>query len=394
MSSVTAVRSKVLHGQPDRRRKEFRVEHQAESKQLDTCNRFLQLRYHADAEFLPDRFEFEQLRGRPALVCCPPVRRQTPDTTYESESEDEDARANADLDEEDLRSLNSLAVKAVVACNPFDNAMTGPQMADAPRRYLGVIKPAVMYELCRAWCHQNQLLTPSWTTFRRALRAASKWLSFRKAAGQHGLCDQCMHYKRELRKQLPVRLRTQCMEDYASHLLRNWRDRQVDAAWHAQAGQTRQAMMSGIPLGELQHSVLLLRSDGLDQAKHRVPRVLVHSKMFDTVIRPAMHCQMIWCHFHLFEFCISEPDVRKDSTVHMDALSRCLSTIFDQHRALPRHVYVVLDNTSRDNKNQHMLKYWIKLRLLSVFESIYIAFPIKGHTHGPLDGIGGHAVAA
>ena len=143
MSRVTAARSKLLHGQPDRLRKEFRVEHQAESKQLDTCNRFLQLRYHADAEFLPDRFEFEQLRGRPALVCCPPVRRQMPDTTYESQSEDEDARANADLDEEDLRALNSLA-----------NAMTGPQMADAPRKYLGLIKPAVMYELCRAWCHQ------------------------------------------------------------------------------------------------------------------------------------------------------------------------------------------------------------------------------------------------
>lgn len=29
---------------------------------------------------------------------------------------------------------------------------------------------------------------------------------------------------------------------------------------------------------------------------------------------------------------------------------------------------------------------------MNIFESATILFPIKGHTHGPLDGIGGHAV--
>ena len=142
----------------------------------------------------------------------------------------------------------------------------------------------------------------------------------------------------------------------------------------------------------MEQSVLLLRSDGLDQAKHKVPRTLIHSKSFEEIIRPAMHCQMIWAHCWGFQFAISDPDVRKDSCTHMEVVARCLSKIVDASGALPRQLYVVLDNASKDNKNGKMLCFWIKLCLMRVFESIYVAFPIKGHTHGPLDGVGGHAV--
>ena len=76
----------------------------------------------------------------------------------------------------------------------------------------------------------------------------------------------------------------------------------------------------------------------------------------------------------------------------MDALSRLLSGIYEQHKALPKHLIVVLDNTARDNKNNFIIRYFIKCRLLRIFESIYIAFPEKGHTHGPLDAVGGQAV--
>ena len=39
-----------------------------------------------------------------------------------------------------------------------------------------------------------------------------------------------------------------------------------------------------------------------------------------------------------------------------------------------------------------MVKFFIKLVCLGVIETAYIAFAIKGHTHSPLDGLGGHAV--
>eukprot|EP00435_Cladocopium_sp_Y103_P046320 s2528_g13.t1 len=176
-----------------------------------------------------------------------------------------------DWDESDSRALAGMAIRSVVTSNPFHNAMTGPQLGSGPRRYLGVVKPIVLYKMCRYWCEQcNHLQIPSWSTFLRALRASSKFIAFRKAAGQHGLCDQCQHFKKELKRNLSIADRTWCMEEYASHLLRNWRDRQVDAAWHGQAATTRQAMLAGSPLSALHHSVLLVRSDGLDQAKHKV----------------------------------------------------------------------------------------------------------------------------
>ena len=145
-------------------------------------------------------------------------------------------------------------------------------------------------------------------------------------------------------------------------------------------------------MGDLAHSVLLVRSDGLDQAKHRVPRTLYKTKSLEAVIRPALHVQMLWCHGYDVCFNISDADFRKDTVNHVDALSRSFSRIYDSLKSLPRNIVLMLDNTSSNNKNQLMVKFFIKLVCLEVIETAYLGFPIKGHTHSPLDGLGGHAV--
>lgn len=76
----------------------------------------------------------------------------------------------------------------------------------------------------------------------------------------------------------------------------------------------------------------------------------------------------------------------------MARLSRLFTGIFDKQKALARHVFLPLDNTSRDNKNSWIPRYVIKLRLLEVFETIYMCFPMKGHTHTFLDALSGQAV--
>ena len=58
--------------------------------------------------------------------------------------------------------------------------------------------------------------------------------------------------------------------------------------------------------------VLLLRSDGLDQAKHKVPRSLVQSKTFSELVRPACHVMMTWCHCYSFQLGIADPDCFKE----------------------------------------------------------------------------------
>ena len=139
-----------------------------------------------------------------------------------------------DWNEKDSRALAGLAIRSVIVSNPFHNALTGPQLGSGPRRYLGVVKPIVLFQLLRNWCeHSNHVQIPSWTTFLRALKDSSKFIAFRKSAGQHGLCDQCQHFKKELKRRLSIADRTWCMEEYAAHLLRNWRDRQCRLDRHA-----------------------------------------------------------------------------------------------------------------------------------------------------------------
>ena len=53
--------TEVLGGHADQRLKGNRLPQAPHHEQLDTCMRFLQLRYHHDGESLPDRFHFEEV---------------------------------------------------------------------------------------------------------------------------------------------------------------------------------------------------------------------------------------------------------------------------------------------------------------------------------------------
>ena len=76
-----------------------------------------------------------------------------------------------------------------------------------------------------------------------------------KAAGQHGYCDHCVWFKKELKKIQTSASRVELMDKYAKHLLQNWRDRQFDSSLHAQACQTRESILAGTPLSSMSHSV-------------------------------------------------------------------------------------------------------------------------------------------
>ena len=218
------------------------------SSQLDICNRFLQERYHYDGEFLPDRFEFDPTLGSRCLyVGCSEAShsaRQAAEDDSSESSSDKEKLSREELDEQDSRALSALAIKAVVMNNPFSNAAVGPGLAPGPRRYLGVMKANMLFEMLRRWCSQSCLSpAPSWTTFRRALTQARPWLRFRKSQGQHGNCDSCTWFKQQLRACHNLGQRAQLVEQYAEHLLQNWRDRQADAVFHAQSVQGRSAAM-------------------------------------------------------------------------------------------------------------------------------------------------------
>ena len=102
--------------------------------------------------------------------------------------------------------------------------------------------------------------------------------------------------------------------------------------------------------------VMLIRSDGLDQAKHRCPRTMLPSKIFSELVRPALHCHMLWSHAWTCNFWMADPDMHKNTCVHVDLLARMFSKCFDEVKMLPKHCALVLDNTASNNKNAYMLR--------------------------------------
>ena len=59
---------------------------------------------------------------------------------------------------------------------------------------------------------------------------------------------------------------------------------------------------------------------------------------------------------------------------------------------LPHNIMILQDNCQRECKNGKILSAIVKLKLLGIVDRISLAFPVKGHTHGPLDAVGGQAV--
>ena len=83
------------------------------------------------------------------------------------------------------------------------------------------------------------------------------------------------------------------MEAYCRHALQQLHDRHADAARTDASAQCSMMLHSGALLMALSHQylVMLYRMDGMDQAKLRVPRVLVKSHARHALIRPALHVQ-------------------------------------------------------------------------------------------------------
>ena len=127
---------------------------------------------------------------------------------------------------------------------------------------------------------------------------AAKLLRIRKT-GCHAKCTECELYKRDLRSgTLSLRARAQTMDRYTAHIVQQWLDRQVYENMQDLSRSCLSALRQGYmwQASVLASSVLSVIEDGMDQAKFRVPRVLVRSHAFERLLRPALHVQGIWAH--------------------------------------------------------------------------------------------------
>ena len=138
-----------------------------------------------------------------------------------------------------------------------------------------------------------------------------------------------------------------------------------------------------------QFSFWLLRIDGVDQAKFRVPRLTQKTHAFDKLIRPALHVQGAWCEGFGFHFAVADADMKKDTNNNIEVLARLMEQLYCTWDALPLSIAIIQDNTARECTNQEIVMWAVRLVAMGVFESIVLCYPQKGHTHGPLDGVFG-----
>ena len=379
--------SRVLCGRADGRTKGMRLPSHASGSRgpLEVCLRFLWRKYHFDAEGLPDKFSIHRHDAESFTIGTQssPKRTSVPARTASSfHGHDRD-----EVLEEEERAIADMALYIASTLEPTSMLRFGPGTHGGPTRYIGVMKPIHLYMELEAWCASQSIPKPSFQTLLRALDQCG-CIRFRKTAGQHPNCDTCMHYKQRLRSPQSPQQRAVVLEEYCQHILMQWLDRGVDSNSTELSRMCRRMLDMGARLSTMarQSSFWLIRADGVDQAKFRVPRCATKTHAFDKLIRPALHVQGAWCEGFGYHFAVADADMKKDTNNNMEVIARLMESLFKRYGALPLAISLIMDNTSRECKNQKILKFGVKLVALGCVESITFLYPQKGHTHGPLDG--------
>src|SRR5450759_3449135 len=127
--------------------------------------------------------------------------------------------------------------------------------------------------------------------------------------------------------------------------------------------------------------------DGMDQKKTRLPHCPRTPKSMDESCLLQMHvvgCLVFNKELHSRVF-LNYPNLHNDGNLTITILQRVLNEWEEREGGLPPVLYLQLDNTSRENKNNLLMTYLHMLLRKKVFKKIKIGFLLVGHTHDQID---------
>jgi len=390
---------RALEGQADGRTRGHRIPNNHESlTSIPTtiCLRFLWRKYHFDAEGLPDRFSVQRRDAKTFTIgakAYPKDSSTLPARSVLQGEPDLDSAEAAEVQDQEERAIAATALYMSQASEPNAMAVLGPGTNVGPIRYIGVMRPVHLFIELEAWCATQDLPKPSFQTFLRALDKCGR-VKMRKVAGEHANCDQCVRYKSALRSNLTPQQRLDVLEELSKHYLANWFDRAVDSNLTELSRTCRRMLDMGQLLQSLarKFSHWFIRADGVDQAKFRVPRTATKTHAFEKLIRPALHVQGAWCEGFAYHLAVADADMKKDTNNNIEVISRLMERMYNSWGALPLAISLIQDNTSRECKNQKIVKWAVRVVAMDCTQSFDLSYPEKGHTHGPLDGSFGQMV--
>ena len=243
-----------------------------------------------------------------------------------------------------------------------------------------VLPPGNKKELYTQYVAQrNGAPTASYTTFKRVFRRHYAHLLGRDRFSKHAQCDECselkalMHSARD-----PVeRCRWACR--LVDHQDAQQRDRQVYY-------KVRELSHRGL--------VLCIMQDGSDQERYRVVRVCRAAKEMEEA-GPCPRLKLVGSLVHGVCACFSvlEDDLPKNTQTTVELLFSAIEVarrkLDESGKAFPPELWVQVDNTPAENKNQHLFSAMASLVAKGIFQTATVAFLRKGHTHEDLDGLWG-----
>ncbi|CAL1139077.1 unnamed protein product [Cladocopium goreaui] len=273
---------------------------------------------------------------------------------------------------------------------PLPEANQNPKLLDEQKRSLTLFRrhrgrrPRGASQWSRGGDRSSLRLLPpgSFTDYLRLLQ--SRWpdlkisLKLFTRESQHAKCTICIKHKLIIKRLATDRAarQSQCLL-YSKHLDVQYSDRVH--YWMSRAHSKLPMLPSGL-------KTITLIVDGLDHQKFRYPKDLAFSaKEFSSFLRPSLDCYAAIVHGHGVFVSLTEPFMKKDSSFCCDVVSHVLHTFASFCDLREYEVIIQSDNTSREIKNNCLLRWGGMLTGLSRCKRLEFRFLQSGHSHEDCD---------
>ena len=136
-------------------------------------------------------------------------------------------------------------------------------------------------------------------------------------------------------------------------------------------------------------SCLSLVIDGADQSEFKVPRNQPSAKKWDTLWRPQLHMSACLVHGVGEYYYLADADMPKDANSNIEMITRSIehasSALAAKNTEVPRHLFILADNTCREQKNTTCILWHGYQVAREVFDTVTQNHMGKGHSHVDVD---------
>lgn len=194
-----------------------------------------------------------------------------------------------------------------------------------------------------------------------------------RSSSSHSICTECYKHKAlisALSRHLNARRTQESL--YHQHLEDQFRDR--IEYWEAR-GESRS-----------QSNRITIIIDGMDQGKFAVPRhKSIYTKALNGFSRPRLHLAAAIVHGHFVSIYLTEHDLPKDSNTSLEIISHCMDLLSTRVRLDQCDITIQCDNTCREVKNNHILRFAAGAVSCGCVRSLKISSLRSGHSHEDID---------